>query len=205
MDLGRLTIRDRQFGVTSAELMGYLTRDGADWFCLWHVDIKTEARSFPDEPIDWAPYAYAHHLRTDLRSWRAWDGVTVEGEDEQGNAPSVVRSETTYRLYVYEHAPISQNRITFTGRRGCDFNVRWTGLAAIYAGEEYDVLVPFEVTTVVRFTRIGLSLSLPPGTVISVPDARSLLGRVFDPAEFEEQNVEYVDKGRMFSVDFVPT
>jgi hypothetical protein len=189
MGMGTLAIRDRVFAVTSAELMGYVTAVGGQWACKWHLDVNAEQRTFPgddpDSPHEWEPYAYVHHLRSNVRSWREFDGAVFHGDDEQGPALSVVRDETAYRLYVYEHAPVVNNRLAFTNRAGDQFDVTWTGAAAVYAGEEYYEGVPFRVEAKVRFTRVAMTLiSADPDA--PAPPIADIFASVLDPAAFRQ-------------------
>jgi hypothetical protein len=210
MGIGTLAIRDRVFAVTSATLMGYITAVGDQWACKWHLDINGEQRTFPGDdpeyPDVWEPYAYVHHLRANARSWRDFDGAVFGGEDEQGPELSVLRDETAFRLYVYEHAPVEKNRLAFSNRNGHLFDLTWTGAAAVYAGDEFYEGVPFRVEAKVQFTRVAMSLSTkdrdaPP------PPVPEIFASVLDPAAFRQLPTrESLESSahRTWDTDFVP-
>jgi hypothetical protein len=188
MSAGQLIIGDRIFPVTSSELMGYLATVDDRWCCRWHLDINAEERTFSrkdEEAADrWEPYAYAHHLRLGVRSWRDLEGIVVTGNDEQGDGLSVGRVETAFRLFVYEHAPIANNRIEFTNRNGDQFDLTWTGKAAVYSGDYWEGL-PFRIESKVRFTRVAVVLnSIAANT--PEPDIAAIFAGVMNPAHFRQ-------------------
>lgn len=211
MGVGHLTIRDRIFPVGSAELMGYLATIDDRWCCNWHLDINAEERTFSrkgDEGVNlWEPYAYAHHLRLGIRSWRELEGVVIAGNDEQGDELSVVRHETAFRLYVYEHAPVADNRIEITNRNGDQFDLTWTGNAAVYAGEDYWEDIPFRIETKVRFTRITsvLRTQAPDGPD---PEIATIFAGAMNAAHFRQlptrKRME-PDGWLAWETDFVPS
>lgn len=211
MSIGSLTLRDRVFPVTSAELGGYITRVGDRWACKWHVDIESEGREFPgddpDYPLVWRPSAYVHHLRYDTRSWRDFDGAVFVGEDEQGEELSVLRDETAFRLYVFEHAAVANNRLVFSNRDDHLFDLDWTGAAAVYADDEYSGQVPFRVEAKVRFTRVVMSLSTKDREA-PAPPVPQIFASVLDPAAFRQQpTTESLEPSghRTWRTEYLPT
>jgi hypothetical protein len=211
MGIGTLAIRDRVFRVTSAELMGYITLVGDQWACKWHVNIETEERTFPnveypEYPLGWKPSAYAHDLRAGVRSWRDLDGAVFAGEDEQGEGLSVLRDETTFRLYVFEHAAVKGNRLALSNREGHVFDLTWTGAAGVYADEEFYEDIPFRVEAKVQFTRVSMSLSTADGDAPAPPVAE-IFASVLDPSAFRQLPTgerREVGGRRTWDTDFVP-
>jgi hypothetical protein len=207
---GILTIRDRVFAVTSAELMGYITAVGDQWVCKWHVNIEAEECTFPSDdaeyPLVWKPSAYIHHLRANVRSWRDFDGAEFTGEDEQGDELSVVRDETAFRLYVFEHAPVKGNRLVLSNRDGHLFDLTWTGATAVYAGDEFYEDVPFRVEAKLRFTRVAMLLRTKDPEAPTPPVAE-IFASVLDPAAFQQLPTrETLEPNgyRTWDTDFVP-
>ena len=210
MGIGTLAIRDRVFAVTSAQLMGYITAVGDQWACKWHIDVNGEQRTFPSDdpeyPDVWEPYAYVHHLRADIRSWRDFDGALFVGEDEQGRELSVLRDETAFRLYVYEHASVEKNRLSFARRDGHLFDLTWTGAAAVYAGDEFYEDIPFHVQTKVQFTRVAMSLSTKARDAPAPPVAE-IFASVLDSTAFRQLPTrESIEPSghRTWATNFVP-
>jgi hypothetical protein len=142
---GFLSIRDRDFRITSAELSEILVSQHPQWTLF----IQTEEKEFiepgivPPIPFRWAPNIRGESVSVDAPPLSQITGKTIKvplAYDEKTD-------EYHFSMYVFGHEDVFDSEITFWEQRGSEFLITWTGKCNIHFDKLFGEDIPFALKT----------------------------------------------------------
>ena len=143
-----LTIRDRTFDLSSATFDAILSLDeDAGWQLQWSFEFEVIGRKF-DGQI-WQPRLYAETLKLSLPAPASLAGHTFHVSDAY-NADD----DPNFTLYVFEHEPACDVRVTFGRWDGDAIELMLAGKADVNWDDDYGTSLPIGVECTVVFEGI---------------------------------------------------
>jgi hypothetical protein len=136
--MNTLKIKDRTFKIISASIS---EENDGERNNRWDISIRTEGKKIDGQ--NWAPAITGESIIVDAPSLEKIVGEEVvikEPYDHDAN-------EYLLTMYVFEHHEVWESRIKFLSKRENKLIINWTGKCNIYADDEYDENVPFEINT----------------------------------------------------------
>lgn len=190
-------IKDRVVEVESALLFAEI-RDLSDarnmWGArnegiAWFVEVRSKEKP-AGEKDGWEPYAECI-CKFPRLPWRSIDGQVLEWGDSWDEEMGNQRSS----LYLFDHCPIKNSRVEFSGRHLTSFDLRWQGQCDLSWDEEYGDDLELLIVTKVQFIGIAVYTRKP-------DEARRMLSQFQDPGEFVQDSIPTYAKGS--TVQFRP-
>ncbi|MDR1075303.1 MAG: hypothetical protein LBL59_03085 [Xanthomonadaceae bacterium] len=130
-------IADQVFRINKAHFHARVSRDGDGWRLHWHVDFGGEGKEVNGN--EWEPEISSQGLQLELPGFSSWSGV------ECAVADAAEDELYPFRVHVFEQMPLRQARLKFGTWQGQRIDLALTGLADLYADEDYQENLPVTV------------------------------------------------------------
>ncbi|MDR2871109.1 MAG: hypothetical protein LBV45_00975 [Xanthomonadaceae bacterium] len=131
-------IADQIFRINHAEFNACIADGEQGWEISWTFDFSTEARDINDQT--WEPGVSACSSLISLPEFDLWPGFEL-------TLPDVAEEteDALFTVHLFDPCPLRQGRLKFGAWQGHRIDFTLTGLADLYADEDYQENLPITI------------------------------------------------------------